>query len=157
MTSHAEAKIYTHEMGHSLDQFNRELVDAAEEFYKARTKDSPIKNLGYHRQGGREVSRPNEFYHPYVGKTYNAHFGGLDPVAAAAEGVPSTMEASELLSMGLEAMMDDPTLFARQDFGHFTFILEIMQGRIPTVFYGADNLGHPVLRLRNAPKIVTFP
>ena len=157
MTKFANTPVYTHEMGHSIDQFNRELVEAAEEFFKARAKNSDIKNLGFSRQGGREVSRPNEFFNPYVGKTYNKHFGGLDPIDAAKAGVPSEMEASEILSMGLESMMEDPTLFARQDFGHFMFILEIMQGRIPTVFYGAENLGHPILRLRQAPRIVTFP
>jgi ADP-ribose pyrophosphatase YjhB (NUDIX family) len=120
-----------HETGHYIEHKNTTVRETINEFLGRRTKkeiavpmngttytsigtpgSSPAKSKGYDSS---EITRPDKFYHPYVGKVYGGS-GAFRP--------------SEVLSMGLEAMRTSPAAFLRADPEHFRLTLAIMRGYI---------------------------
>jgi SPP1 gp7 family putative phage head morphogenesis protein len=118
MDKQSGRSVVIHELGHWLEENNQQAHDAALAFLDRRTageanvrldKLFPSNSLlsGY---GPLEVTKPDQFIHPYVGKDYNRR-------------------ATEVISMGLEKMWEDPAYFAEKDKDHFGFIWELVRGR----------------------------
>lgn len=86
-----------HEIGHMVEFFNPNALRISKEFIKARTqgeKAVPLRDLfpssGYGRQ---EVTKPDDFISPYIGKEYD--------------------DATEVLSMGLEQIFEPTDMLKR--------------------------------------------
>ena len=115
MDSTSGESIVVHEFGHALEHFNDDLAQAARDFLARRTAGEQAKRLknlfpnsGY---GFNEVAKPDAFPSPYVGKIYS---GG----------------ATEVTSMGLQYMAEDPWKFAQVDRDYFDFIFNVMRGQL---------------------------
>lgn len=94
-----------HEIGHMVEFFNPNALRISKEFIKARTqgeKAVPLRDLfpssGY---GIQEVTKPDDFISPYIGKEYPA--------------------ATEVLSMGLEQIFEPTNMLKRVEWvdGHY--------------------------------------
>lgn len=94
-----------HEIGHMVEFFNPNALRISKEFIKARTqgeKAVPLRDLfpssGYGRQ---EVTKPDDFISPYIGKEYD--------------------DATEVLSMGLEQIFEPTDMLKRVGWadGHY--------------------------------------
>jgi hypothetical protein len=100
---------FTHELGHWIEDHDPRARDMANDFLKERTKGERAKQLpraqGY---GPGEKAKADKFTDPYVGKQYP---GGT----------------TEVVSMGLEYMMHDPSTFMERDPGHFKLMVEILK------------------------------
>lgn len=104
-----------HELGHGLEDQSQAILAASKKFLQARTAGETATNMaklfpgrGYHYS---EIVLPDLFRSPYVGKVYK--------------------DATEVVSMGLEYMVEDALAFWREDPEHFRFIWDIMRGAIP--------------------------
>jgi hypothetical protein len=132
--------VMAHEMGHTLGQWDRDLVQAAEdrkpapipardgtidvpardlpvdhyckEFLARRTAGDPEVAMETLRPGQgyepEEKTRPDKFRHPYVGKTYDSY-------------------DNEVLSMGIQWLMEESAAFAREDPDHFNFTVRMLR------------------------------
>ena len=102
-----------HELAHAIDHAHPSLVARAIAWRDARTAGESWQRLsaltGNSGYAAHEVAKPDRFFHPYIGKSYGTR-------------------ATEVLSMGLEAMYDDPIKLARDDAGMFDLIFRIMKG-----------------------------
>ena len=120
MSKSAGAKAIIHELGHSLEDTSNErhTTDAnnvrkqANDFLSKRTKGERNQSLnsltGNQNYGKGEVAKPDKFIDPYMGKIYKG--GG-----------------TEIISMGLEQMWDNPAKFANEDPEYFDFILMTLE------------------------------
>lgn len=82
-----------HELGHRYERVVPGIREQEKEFYERRTAGEPLQWLGY-GYSRNEVSRKDDFLHPYMGKDY----GGF---------------AYELVSMGFEYAYTDPARLAK--------------------------------------------
>ncbi len=101
-----------HEFGHHVENTLPKARDAAVKFLEKRTQGETAQKLqklfpgrGY---GKGEVTKKDAFLNAYTGK----------------DG-----DASEVISMGLQHLYEDPTGFARADPEHFDLIVGILRGR----------------------------
>ena len=81
-----------------------------------------------------EVSRPDDFVHPYVGKEYGSPFyrqGQTNQMVNPWTGA-GYVDATEVISMGLDQVATNAYRFAVDDPDHFDFIFEKVMRR-----YGA--------------------
>lgn len=94
-----------HEIGHMVEFFNPNVLRISKEFIEARTqgeKAVPLRDLfpssGY---GHQEVTKPDDFISPYIGKEYD--------------------NATEVLSMGLEQIFEPTNMLKRVEWvdGHY--------------------------------------
>lgn len=106
-------KSIAHEFGHYLEEKSPIIGKMAKEFLDSRTRgqeEVDISTLpgceGYLSEV--EFTIPDEFFSPYVGKQYRG--------------------ATEIFSMGLEAMYRDTAGFLRKDPEHFALTLAMMIG-----------------------------
>lgn len=93
-----------HEIGHLMEAENADLGKASLEFL-TRRRGGEAATVIYPGEGGWK----DKFYTHYVGRDYR----GL---------------ASEILSMGLEAMYESPLRFLAHDPDHFAYTLRVMNG-----------------------------
>ncbi len=107
-----------HELGHHFEETATGALDEAVAFYRRRTINSSgafLRNLrpdsGY---ADDEIAIPDSFYDPYVGKVY---YGGKG----------TQITATEVVSMGIEAMRYIPAKFANDDPDHFDLIWKLMR------------------------------
>jgi len=107
--------VYVHEFGHAIEYRNDAVHNALLAFYRARTHGQDnekladiLPNSGYEDY---EITRRDSFPDPYCGKDYGGY-------------------ATELLSMGLQFMYDDPVQFIKKDPEYFNLIYDIMSGVI---------------------------
>jgi hypothetical protein len=104
-----------HEMGHYLEHTSPTIHNAAQNFLRERTQGEALERLrdvtGNKGYTLKEMTRKDQFFHPYVGKDYGTR-------------------ASEVFSMGMEEMVKDPANFFRKDRGHFTLILRMIRGEL---------------------------
>jgi hypothetical protein len=98
-----------HELAHSLER-NNYVMKQAVEFLERRAGDKPITSLGY--KDKREVYQDGGFFSNYVGKVYKGD-------------IYKGRRATEVISMGLEAMYRNPKLFYAQDKEHFELIYNL--------------------------------
>jgi len=107
------ASTLIHEIGHAIEHDNPKVKSEINEFYNRRTAASELSRLkdilpssGYDND---EYTKTDSFPDPYCGKVYSDH-------------------ATELLSMGLQFMYEDPNLFMKKDPEYFNLIYDIMKG-----------------------------
>lgn len=109
------AGVTVHEWGHALEHQNPDIGRAALKFLQERVGNEPLKPMigrGYKRG---EMGRDDDFekafgqHARYVGKDYYGR-------------------ATEIMSMGLEKLFNDPVGFANQDPDYFDFVVGIAHG-----------------------------
>lgn len=103
------AEVIVHEAGHVIHD-NKEIQKLVNTFFRERTEDL---KMGSSSLMGEKVIR-DDFYHPYIGRIYG--WEGKE------------MFGQEVLSMGLQAMYENPAKFYREDKEHFMLINAIMGG-----------------------------
>lgn len=113
LAPHNGTGVAIHEAAHALDHQHPSMVARAIAWRDERTVGESYQRLsvllndsGYKPS---EVAKPDKFFHPYIGKSYGTR-------------------ATEVLSMGLQRMYEDPVGFATADPGHFDLIFRIMKG-----------------------------
>ena len=102
-----------HELGHALEGHNPAIRQACRDFLARRTANEskvPLRKFssGYKAD---ETCTPDKFYDPYVGKIYSSGH-------------------TEVLSMGIQALVKDPIEFASKDPEHFKLIVRCIHGEI---------------------------
>lgn len=110
-------RVIVHEMGHWLEDVSPEVHKKAVDFLMRRTGDEPVRSLRQltgQRYRSNEVTRPDKFIHPYIGKNY-IHNGNR--------------YATEVISMGLEYMYSEPWKLATEDPDMFDFIYDVVRGQ----------------------------
>jgi HK97 family phage portal protein len=108
-----------HEIGHALEDADPRIHDQCVQFLESRAEDTsktyPLSQLipkgGY---APHEIAYADKFQSAYTGKVYKRADG--------------TYYATEILSMGMEHMYNDPVEFQAKDPEFFNFILGIMKG-----------------------------
>lgn len=102
-----------HEIAHAFEQQSGVLPKVLA-FYDKRTAGDPVEKLrnitGYKGYGDDEVARRDKWIEPYMGKDYKRR-------------------ATELVSMGLEMLHNNPGKLARDDPEMFDFIFDLVRGR----------------------------
>lgn len=109
-SSKSGTSTFAHELGHVLDLRNMELQARCRQFLNYRTQGESARSLrgltGAHYSFG-EVAKPDKFLDAYTGKIYH--------------------NATEILSMGLQHLYEDPLAFAAKDFEHFKFTVSLLR------------------------------
>jgi hypothetical protein len=119
-----------HELGHVLEDRDPEVHRAAVDFLTSRTAGEPDVRLadlypgrGY---GADEITKPDRFIDPYMGKQYRSSDIGVTPELAAD---PSKDHYStEIVSQGLQRVYETPGELAARDPEYFKFIVGVMRG-----------------------------
>lgn len=113
----SDPAVIVHELGHWLEDRNKEIFDAVSDFLARRTKgEQPVRLSKFQRGYGRgEITKPDEFMSPYMGKVYEKRNGDR--------------YASEIVSMGLQYFYEQPVEFARRDPDYFDFIYNLIRRR----------------------------
>ena len=103
----------THELGHWLDDIEPDTNRRTQAFLRKRTAGQPVQKMTKLEPGSgyksHEISRPDNFKRPYMGKEYGTR-------------------SSEITSMGLEFLTHDPVNLARRDPEYFDLIVRIARG-----------------------------
>ena len=107
------ASTVMHEIAHWIDRAHPAVARANLKFLDRRTAGEVPQQLrkltGNKGYGVDEVAKPDKFYHPYVGKIYS-------------------QGASEILSMGIEKLHENPGLFAVEDADYCEHVLKMLRG-----------------------------
>jgi hypothetical protein len=115
MASAADVSTAVHELGHSLEYHVPEVALSRQEFYKKRTEGQPLRKMKDvypgHGYDDHEETRADHFVHAYMGKEY---------------GSPNH---SEMVSMGLQMLHDDPVGLAKRDPEYFDWIHALVRHR----------------------------
>jgi len=102
-----------HEIGHTIEMNNNEVLQQSHIFYELRTKGQPLEQLRKIDKTRKyeiiEVAKRGNFIDPYMGRYYG-------------EGRPT-----ELISMGVEYLYKDTLEFARKDPEYFTWLLDVLR------------------------------
>jgi hypothetical protein len=119
-------EIMVHELGHWLEDLVDGVHQAAVEFLKRRTtskgkREAKVSLRKIYGSGSGyqsdEVVRRDKFKNPYTGKAYEAVRG---------DGTIDVY-ATEIISMGLEAIYSDPLGFAKEDPDFFDFVYALIR------------------------------
>jgi len=110
-TSQVDTNSVLHEYGHFIEHNNPEVHELAKDFYQARTKRSQLEPLTKYDSGynADETTRADDFFDPYMGKDYNG-------------------EETEILSVGIPAILNKTLDFATKDPLSFKFSYAVMKG-----------------------------
>lgn len=112
---------FVHEIGHAIEYNNPDVHSRIQEFLAKRTAgESPVKLKDIYPSSGYrddEITLRDNWKHAYIGKVY--YVDQDDPSKGIHKG------SSELLSMGLEALYNDPVQFSIDDPEFFNFILSL--------------------------------
>lgn len=121
-----------HEFGHAMES-DSTVHKRIMGFLYSRVGDEPAKSMN------REIGGVNKKGEPFVvvKKGYDAYEVGRDDQFEKAFGINARYvgkvyrtDDSEVLSMGLEKLYDDPVEFARQDPEYFKFVVGIIDGSL---------------------------
>jgi hypothetical protein len=115
MRSGAGGDVMAHELGHFLEDKNRELLRRSREFVARRTAGEAAQRLSDLYPGSGydldEMARPDKFIHPYIGKDYGD-------------------DGSEVMSMGLQYLYENAAKFLRDDPDMFRHVVrELLRAR----------------------------
>jgi hypothetical protein len=106
-----QSRVIAHEVAHTIEMKNPRILQRAEEWRNNRTKGEREQLLskvtGNKNYRNDEKTKPDKFVNPYIGKSYK--------------------NATEVISMGLERMFDDPVKFANDDPDMFDFIYAVLR------------------------------
>jgi SPP1 gp7 family putative phage head morphogenesis protein len=114
MGSSTKLDVFVHEFGHFIEYKVPSVKRLATEYLKRRTQGERLQSLrsltgmGYKRD---EVAWPDKFISPYIGKYYR-------------DG------ATEVISMGLQYMFNNPAKLYREDKELFDLIVRVISGMI---------------------------
>lgn len=115
LSKYDELKTVLHEYAHLIENRNDSVRKATTAWRDARTAGEELVRLKdlFPRSGykANERTRADGFFSPYVGKVY-------------------PHGSTEVLSMGLEAMWEDPLKFWRDDPDHFRLIFDFLRGAL---------------------------
>lgn len=121
ITTHSGVATVVHEMGHFFEDTIPGWNAKAVNFLNARTQGQSARSLNaLTREGGYsrdEVSKPDNFIHPYMGKIYKTIGSGL-----------YSRQPTEIISMGMEYLYKDPVGFAQADPEYFNFMVGLVRG-----------------------------
>ncbi len=113
-----KSSVVVHEMGHWLEYSDPAIHEKALAFLDGRTAGEKAQRLSslFPGRGYRasEITKKDKFQEPYTGKIY------------IRDGVQN---ATEIISMGLEHMYEDPIAFATNDPDFFDFIFNLARGQ----------------------------
>ena len=105
------AWVTVHELGHTIEHANaNRLGNKSQAFLIDRVKSHPVEFLGAGHEP-EEVATKDGFQEAYTGKYY-----------------PRSGGSTEVFSMGIQHMYQDPLKFALSDPDHFKYTLAIMHG-----------------------------
>jgi len=104
-----------HELGHMLEFAAPARAQQAVRLYlEQRNSTTPLEKLkditGHSAYSDDEVAHRDKWLSPYTGKVY------------------STLGTSEVISMGVQYLHDDPVAFAKNDPSHFNFVIAFLRG-----------------------------
>jgi hypothetical protein len=99
--------VIAHEYIHHLEHHNQELKSVTQAFFKSRTKDEKLSSM-FPSRPDIQVKR-DKFIHPYMGRVYND--GGM-----------------EVLTVGVEYLLQIPFKFMKRDPEHFAFVYDALRG-----------------------------
>jgi len=103
-----------HELGHVIEHKSKTIHNKVSQFFTKRTEADNIEQLsiitGNKSYGRSEVAKKDKFIDAYMGRIY--------------QGKPNT----EILSMGLQMLVDDPYTLATKDPEYFDLIIGILHG-----------------------------
>lgn len=106
----ARRYVTVHEMGHWLEAKNPALAKKGVDFRKRRTAGEQLTHLGPGYDAN-EYAYRDKFKDHYVGKDYG------------------TDAHSEVISMGMQYLFQDPLTFARDDPDYFDFMFDTLRGK----------------------------
>lgn len=120
--------VTAHELVHALEMRHADLLKKSAEFLFKRTPGEVAQKLsvltGDSRYAAREKARKDKWAElggsHYSGKVYGN--GGFDPTG------PQDIKSTELLTMGIERLIDDPINFWLQDKGYCEMVLKAFRG-----------------------------
>lgn len=118
-----------HELGHAIECSAPGALDAAVGFLYHRVGEEDLQDLP---TGRGEYGRSDKF----------GDFWGKGSIEEAYAGKHyANKSGTEVISMGLEALLTDPCRFAEQDPEWFNFTLGVLSGDIPRSMKGAEHGG----------------
>ncbi len=103
-----------HELGHTLEDRNPDAFKSAAEFLKRRTKGQTPIDITPPKKKLKEWAKEGGFFNRYCGRLY--------------EDADGKTEATEIVSMGLQELADNPVKFANTDPDYFNFMINILRG-----------------------------
>lgn len=114
--------VVIHEYVHYLEANNPKMMENSKAFLEYRTKGDSIQSLrsvtGNKGYKGNEKTKKDNFFSPYCGKLYNC----LDSYITA--------DATELMSMGVQRLFENPKEFAKEDREYFDFVIANLRGEL---------------------------
>lgn len=116
---YAERKAFIHEFGHAIESSNTRVADKIVKFLSKRIgpTETPIKNsIG-------ELCYKDNFKELYCGRAYN-----YKSYRTTAGNLEMMHGSTEILSMGLQMLHDNPTKFAQTDPEYFKLVYECIKG-----------------------------
>jgi SPP1 gp7 family putative phage head morphogenesis protein len=116
------AGVVVHEVGHVIHWNNPEIAELIEEFFMKRTEN--LKKPKSKRHG--EDVIPDDFFNSYIGRIYG--WEENNNKIYKKRGSKMRMYGQEVLSMGLQAMYENPMKFYKDDKEHFLFTYAILRG-----------------------------
>lgn len=112
-----------HEFCHFLEENNPKMLIKSKAFLEYRTKGEEAQTLnkleGAVLYGNGEVAKKDKFFSSYCGKIYGADKTGY-----------YSADATELMSMGVQKLFEDPVSFAKEDREYFDFVIGNLRGEI---------------------------
>jgi hypothetical protein len=110
ISKNTRSRTIVHEVAHTIEMKNSRIQERANAWRDRRTKgekeillSEATGNLNYREE---EKTKPDGFFSPYIGKSYKSG-------------------ATEVVSMGIERMFNDPAGFAKEDPDMFDFIYAV--------------------------------
>lgn len=120
ISSNSEIPIVAHEMAHWLEDSSEHVHERCVEFLDYRCgkeiSEKLSKLTGDKRYKPHETARKDKFFNPYCGKDYFDRNG--------------QRSGTEILSMGLERILEKPLQFMQEDPEYFCFVLLLLRGAI---------------------------
>ena len=106
-----------HELGHALEFASPARAQQAVRLYlEQRNSNTPLEKLkditGNAFYDDHEVAHRDKWLSPYTGKVY------------------SDLGTSEVISMGVQYLHEDPVAFAKNDPSHFNFVIAFLRGEL---------------------------
>ena len=118
-----------HELGHWMEHAIPEITEMTGRFLKRRGKSELLSTLNALKQStsydDRELAVKDKFIDAYIGKYYG--FSSLGRAFPGQKPGWDKIYASEVLSMGVQYLLEDPVKFAKEDPEMFDLIYDILR------------------------------